>query len=335
LVKPAKRTQKKTRVIEQPGLDYLILVRLYFGDFLDWYKSNTGMKFKHAIGIDKEVAWKDIACELLSFSGVGLAFDYSQWDGSVPPWCFDIFESFVRDFYVWDEAADNARHTLLYMLRCANLLVANQVRVTDRGNKSGNPFTDVFNSVCNASVMMMAYVYLKSWNGGGMNVWAFDEDVRMLTYGDDMICSVRPSALSFFNGETIGPLLASFGFTLTDAQKSENGLVRCVPILSDQFTFLKTPFIYDRKTGTWLAPLPLDVIVRELMWIPRKMFGDERDKSQRVMNVMRFLAHHPQETYEKYAQLMRYQGLIVNTEWQQLRAELRWKQYTMCRGEFR
>nr|ASM94077.1 putative polyprotein [Lothians earthworm picorna-like virus 1] len=334
LVSPEKRSIMKTRVIEQPGLDYLILVRKYFGDFLDWYKSHAGTIFKHAIGIDKEVAWKDIALELLRFSPVGLAFDYSQWDGSVPPWCFDIFSQFTDEFYVYNTEDCNARATLLYMLRCSNLLVADEVRLTDRGNKSGNPFTDVFNSICNASVLMVGYAYLQSWNGRAINLNTFDRDMRIVTYGDDVICAVKSNQLTTLNGPAFAHILGAFGFTLTDSLKSERGLASYVDILSPEFTFLKTPFVYDKCDRVWLAPLPMKVIMRELMWIPRKMFGNQVDKEQRVYNVARFLAHYPLDEYQRMTDEMRKQGLDVPYDWRQLRDELVWKQATYCRGSF-
>lgn len=335
LVSPEKRELRKTRVIEQPGLEYLLLVRMYFGDFLDWYKSHSGTLFKHAIGIDKEVAWKDIACEMLGFAQMGLAFDYSQWDGSVPPWCFDVFESFTHAFYDNNMNDRNARSTLLFMLRCSNLLVGDEVRLTDRGNKSGNPFTDVFNSVCNASVIMVAYLYLRSWNNFGMDPFSFDDHMRILTYGDDVICAVKFRDLKYLNGPAFAELLALFGFTLTDSNKTSDKLALYVPIISSDFTFLKTPFIYDSETSTWLAPLPLKVVFRELTWIPKKMFGNELDKKQRVFNVVHFLAHYPRHVYDECVALMTSQGIVVPYDWKQLRDELHWKQTTGSRGGFR
>lgn len=334
LCTPEKFVKGKTRVIEQPGLDYLILVRMYFGDFLDWFKSHRGIKFKHAIGIDKEIAWADIACELLRHSDVGLALDYSQWDGSVPPWCFEIFAHFVDEYYDTNVEDQNARATLLHMLRCANVLVGDCVRVTDRGNKSGNPFTDVFNSVCNASVVMVSYLYLRSWYGNGLDVFAFDRDVAMITYGDDMICAIKRECLKYFNGPEIARVLFEFGFVVTDSSKSVNSLAKCVPILSPSFTFLKTPFVYDDADRVWLAPLPIDVILRELCWIPKGVYGNAEDKFQRVNNIVHFLCHHPIEVYTSVVCCMRSQGLRVPYDWRTLRDELIMKQREGVSGHF-
>jgi len=295
----------KTRVFEQPGLDYLILCRKYFGSFLDWFKSNWGTRLGHAIGIDKEVEWKKIAEELFQFSNCTLVYDYKNFDGSIRPWCFDVFNKITDYFYCGE--GKNARDTLIYMLKNSDLLVGNLVNTAYLGNKSGNPFTDVFNSVSNVSIMLVVYLFCKAQEGLYVDLTDFRDNVRMLTYGDDIIATVKPRALNFFNGISIQEVSRFLGFDITSADKlSEIRSHYIYPLHKDKISFLKSTFEFEE--GLWKCPLPMSSIVRELMWVPNLVVGDPYDWSARLCNVARFLVHVGRHAFDEFKERALAQG---------------------------
>lgn len=308
-LRPAKKVEAvKTRVFEQPGLEYVLLIRRYFGRFLEFYKSHSGFKYYHGIGQDKEAVWAQYATGFAHMGDSGHAFDYTNWDGSVPPAAFQFFQDVTDRFYngcLVEE--ENARHALLKVLREGEHLMGALYFRTNQGNKSGNPFTDVFNSVCNTYIMYTCY-YTGRTVLGLPAKFDFDDCIRMLTYGDDIAMSVRPDVISWFTGPLIATIAGLLGVTITDASKSDK-VPDSIKINSSDFTFLKSPFIFDHKSGVVLAPLPKKDILKEMKYCPKRAVGDELDMQQRCAVTQRFMAHHGRTDLEQYQRQLRERGI--------------------------
>lgn len=324
-----KVIQGKTRVFEQPGMEYVILSRVYFGDFLGWYKNHAGFTLYHGIGKDKEEVW---GAYLKGFSDCGArghAFDYSNWDGSVPPQAFEFFLAVTDHFYEGcSEYARNIRHGIVRMLRDGLHVMNDQCYRTRQGNKSGNPFTDVFNSVCNTWVMYSAWMMTKVEAGLEPSLSDFDEKVRMLTYGDDLMMTVRPDALTFFTGPKIAEACDKLGLKITDAKKT--GVIPD-SIGFSEMTFLKSEFraCKTRHGLTVLAPMPERDILKELTYCPKSVQGNDEDLRQRVANTQRFMAHHGQAKLETFKGQLRELGIPkawLNLDWDAFASELKEKQ---------
>jgi hypothetical protein len=281
----------KTRVFEQCSLEWTLLFRKYFGAFLNFYKSKAGFEFYHGIGRDKEAVWKQYAEGLLTNAPEGHAFDYSNWDGSVPSCAFAFFRAVTDDYY---GEASLVRHGLIHGLQHAYHVIGQYVFETHQGNKSGNPFTDVFNSICNTFVMYMCFINAQYNEGVTPSLRVFDDNIKMLTYGDDVVMTVKPAILKWFDGPTIQATCEGLGITITSASKG------AVPASCSfkELTFLKSHFVCEK--GVWLAPMPIPDIFKELRYRPKSTVGDFNDLQNRVNNVNRFLSHHNEETYNKY-----------------------------------
>lgn len=301
----AKVAALKTRVFEQPGLEYTLLVRKYFGGFLDYFKSHSGFTFYHGIGQDKEVVWRTYYEELKKNSDYGHAFDYKNWDGSVSQDAFQFFEDVVNRFYD-DKGKPEciARSCLLRILRDAHHIMGPYYFQSAKGNKSGNPFTDVFNSVCNFYVMSIAYLKCKVIAGFHPVLSDFDENVKMLTYGDDIIMSVKPMCLSYFKGPIIEDVLRQYGYVITDALKT--GVIPDQAPLHE-LSFLKSDFVpYE---NVCLAPLPKKDIYKELCYAPKGSIGDLQDVRQRIENVCRFMSHHGPDDLAVFKRQLHARGI--------------------------
>jgi hypothetical protein len=302
---PQKVSDCKTRVFEQPGLEYTILVRKYFGAFLNYFKTRAGFRFYHGIGAEKEAVWKLYWEELKNHSHVGHAFDYKNFDGTVNQDAFQFFADVVKKFYKHGTQEEhNMRNVLLSALRDGNHIMGPYYFQSRQGNKSGNPFTDVFNSVCNYYIMATAYCCGRRCAGLPTTMAYFDRDIRMLTYGDDIIMTVKPSALEYFNGPLIQQIVALFGYSITDALKTGT-IPNCSPLT--ELTFLKSSFVECENVV--LAPMPLKDIYKELCYAPKTCIGDELDLQQRVDNVLRLMAHHGEVAFDRLKHQLRERSI--------------------------
>jgi hypothetical protein len=308
----------KTRVFEQPGLDFTFLFRKYFGRFLDWYKARPGFTLGHGIGCDKETAWKAYAEGFLANSNVGHAFDYTNYDGSVWTPCFEFFLDVTDYFYMKGTVGQrNARHALIEMLRCGIHSMKEFTFFTHQGNKSGNPATDVFNSMTNMYIMYTSFLLCSRLEGRKETLLDFDDGVRILTYGDDAMATVKPHLLEFWNGPFIQEALAIVGSHVTSAAKSA---VIEHHVTFSEMTFLKSGF--REEDGVWFAPMTTKDIYKELCWQPKNTAGDAVDLQQRIMVTTRFMAHHGKEAFLQFKEQLASRG--IPPSWLTLRYETVW-----------
>lgn len=286
LLKEEKCLIGKTRVFEQPDLCYVLLVRRYFGAFLDYYKARAGFVFYHGIGMDREEAWRYYAEGFLRNSDKCIAEDFKNYDGTVGQPAFRFFEDVVLAYYEGaDPAEQRARVALIECLRNPYHIMRECISTSHKGNKSGNPFTDVFNSITNTYIHYIAFCLLVTPSAYDLRM--FDSKVRMLTYGDDVAQSVTPDVLEKYNGQSIKAILHLLGYEVTSALKAvemEHHLT------FDQMTFLKSPFVC--RDSVWWAPLPMPDILKELKYRPKQFVDDESDLQLRFQVVQRFICHH-------------------------------------------
>jgi len=296
-----KVVQGKTRIFEQPPLEFSLLVRKYFGRFLDWIKSNPGTFSCSAIGIDKEAAWKNILNQLRVKGSRGFDIDYSNYDGSVSTQAFDFFREVVDEYY---RDQNVVRHALLHILQNSCVVVGDHVMFTEQGNKSGNPMTDVFNSITNVWLILVSYLSGRRTMGLPETLRDFERDVALITYGDDVICVADNVTLQYFNRCTIADVCGDLGYKVTSANKTAN-IVPCERI--EELTFLKSLFV--EKGQNIYCPMPKDVAIRELQWIDKRNMQDERIKRDLVDNSLRFMAHHGKEAVVQLQEQLRDNGV--------------------------
>jgi len=294
LVKRMKARSGKTRVFVQPTVDISLLIRKYFGRFINEYKRRAGFNLCHGIGKDKERVWRAYWEGLNEVGDQGFDVDYSNYDGTVSQNAVDAFLAVTDHAYGYRNMSE--RHSLVESIVRSKLLVGRLLINKEQGNCSGSPITDIFNSITNWYIILMTYRMCAPDDDEGRPVpmHYFDSDVRAITYGDDVICSVSERARSFFNRWSVAQTAGVLGMVVTSAAKNAE-LVDMEP-LSD-LTFLKSAFV-DR-VSYMAAPLPIEVIHRELMWTRKENVGDVTILEQKVDAAMRFIAHHGKEAYDK------------------------------------
>jgi hypothetical protein len=309
LRKKDKVAAGKTRVFEQPPFELSLLMRKYFGPFLNQIKENAGFVTHSAIGIDKEVAWKSMWSSLRSKSELGFDVDYSNYDGSVSSVAFDFFRA-VTDS-VLPEETKLQRHALLYVLQYSYLVCRGIVFHTIQGNKSGSPLTDVFNSVTNTFVMYLSYLYGRSMSGLPCDFANFDRDVRMITYGDDVIASVHRSAVHYFNRVIVARTAQALGMCVTSASKT-GGLIEVEKL--NELSFIKLNFRFEGDAV--MCPLPLDVIWRVVQWTEKNNVGDGTTLGSIAGVAVRMMAHHGRERVEAFLDQLRKNDMRVEFDYE-------------------
>jgi len=282
-LRPKEKAKKgKTRVFENPDFIYNLLQRKYFGAFTNWYKANRGFRLHHAIGIDREIAAQEIF-DGLTWKDRTFDVDYGNWDGSVPAILFDFFLG-VTDFFYGLEG-QTERHVLIDCLRSSLHIIDDRLFLSYQGNKSGNAMTDVFNSVCNAGFIYMTYTH---YFGACDSI---RENLRFITYGDDVIASVSPN-VEGFDRVSVAAVGTALGLTVTSAKK-DGVMEPFTPI--EEVSFLKSVF---RPGNPFRFPLPLEIIHRELRWERKQNKGDDVVLKQRILQALDMACHHTQEVYD-------------------------------------
>lgn len=319
LLKKEKVRRGKTRVFVQPGLDYTLLMRKYFGHFAEAMKNRAGSRLHHAIGTDKEVVWGQMWRMLQKVGKNGFDVDYSNYDGSVQIQAFDFFAE-VTDHWYGDENRVQ-RHALLDSLRNSYMITGSLLIETSQGNNSGNPLTDIFNSVTNVFVVYTGYLVARSYRGLPLDLSSLDDDLVFFTYGDDIIASVSDDVQYWFNRETIKEHAEHIGMVVTAADKGSQ-LLKWEPL--ENLTFLKSHFV--ERPGYVASPLPTSVIYRELIWQRKTNDGDALILKQRIDTAVRMMAHHGKEKCEELIDQLKEMKVDVDFSFNAWEWEIREKQ---------
>lgn len=308
----------KTRVFEQSSIDFVMLCRKYLGHFINMYRTHAGFTLYHGIGREPESVWKQYAQTLYAHSPIGHAFDYKNFDGSLPQECFTFFEKIILAYYKDEPEEDNnVRRCLCVAMQNAIHIVGGFAFESTQGNKSGNAFTDVFNSISNTFLIWITFI---SWQitvkHQPANLSAFDHHVKMLTYGDDVVMSLTKEVVEGgFNGKHIQECLAALGVTITSANKIDE----IEEYLNfSELTYLKRPFVWDEEYAIWKAPLPIKDILKELKYRPKTAKNNIRDLHDRLENTQRYLVNHDLATFKEWQDKLRFrtEGLgwdVVNS----------------------
>lgn len=300
----------KTRVFEQSSLDFVMLCRKYMGHFIDMYRTHAGFTLYHGIGREPESVWHKYAHTLFSNSTYGHAFDYKNFDGSLPKECFTFFHNIIKEYYKDEPQEDNnVRECLCVSMQNAIHIMGGFSFESTQGNKSGNAFTDVFNSIANTFLIWVTFI---SWQivvkGQQANLSAFDAGIKMLTYGDDVVMSIRKRLLDDgYDGKHIQQCLEALGVTITSANKTSE-IEKYITF--DEMTYLKRPFVWDEEYRFWRSPLPVSDILKELKYRPKTAKNNTSDLHDRLENAQRYLVGHPKDCFRKVCKNLRQRSKL-------------------------
>jgi len=293
LVSKLKAAIGKTRVFVQPGLELTLLTRKYFGNFIDAYKARAGFNLCHGIGMDKDTVWGKYLSGLREVGDNGFDVDYGNYDGTVHGWASEAFLEVVENYYPGTEEEKNARASILHSIVSSVIIAGREVIEKAEGNCSGNAMTDVYNSITNWYNVLLTYLISRYMGGKSVDFDEFDDHVRCLTYGDDVIISASDETLIYFNRAIFHQAMKCMGMEVTSADKT-SVIIPFEPL--EQLTFLKSPFV--ERDQYVAAPLPVKVIHRELQWEAKQNVGDCGILKQKVEVALQMMAHHGKEAVD-------------------------------------
>ncbi|APG76679.1 hypothetical protein [Wenzhou picorna-like virus 48] len=278
----------KTRVFEAPPLDTTILFKKYFGSFANWYRHNAGPVLSHTIGVEKEKVWGSLYYHLKRNSDFGIAADYSQFDGTIPPSAFSFFQKVVRLYYEGaPEEEHKVRDVLIHELQHTTQLIGSGLYQSGKGNKSGNYLTDVFNSITNVWAWMTSFHRVFTNELGKMpTLDDWFENVVLFTHGDDCILSLK----RVITPQKLLDEIRALGFLITSADKSGED-IKYENV--DGLTYLKSGF--RRSQGIVWPPMPMATCYREVNWCKRSMRYNSTVRKTQISEGRRFAAYHGKE----------------------------------------
>lgn len=258
-----RKPEKKVRMIITPPLDYQILFRMYFMDYIVAFYNNK-LKQSSAVGINPySMDWTDMTNKLLEMSDVGGDGDHTEFDGNMLTDLLEIDIEAINHYYKYEanhEISACVRQVLWYELVHTPTQCVNVAYCVHCGVPSGCNCTTIINTNANDKYYKLAWLGLAPPEKRSLK--HFYDNVRIFCYGDDSIAAIKREVLSFYNFKTISANLAMYGIKFTMADKSGN-MLESKPILD--CVFLKNGF---RKDGMVYHALMEEKTLYEMVnWI--------------------------------------------------------------------
>lgn len=281
----------KTRIFSIAPVQCTIDSKRYLGDLCCAIK-NSRIKNGVAIGINPDsFEWSQLVYYLHEVGTNIITLDYTNYG---PTLMSQLVEGTVEIFTCWLDAngadkehIDRAEWILRNDILNPVHLCEDVIYQTLNGIASGSPITGEMNSIPNKLYMRLAWLDVMKDEPKMNTMSAFDENVRIVAYGDDNIMSVSDAAIGKYNAVTIAASLREHGITLTNATKKKE-IVTHGTIL--EATFLKRGFApHPTRSGVWLAPLDTASIEECVNWI--HACNDPRDATLQACQASLDLAY--------------------------------------------
>nr|QYV43045.1 MAG: polyprotein [Picornavirales sp.] len=283
-----KVKDNKVRLFMLCPFDLTLIVRMYFGSFIDSMHSKI-FELGVCVGIAPQTEdWNTLAHTLLKHSSDLIAIDYSNWDRSIPIEFLEIFFD-LADMYYSDQHINIRRCVRSAILNPVYQLNWFRYRVQS-GNPSGCPVTTELNSIANLG--MTLYVLTKS----GHDFHDVLQQTYVATYGDDSVISTAIDV----DIEKLGDEIKKLGLIATNSRKTSSIRVEKL----NEVVFLKRNFVYFN--GRYYAPLIMDTVVEMLLWVKRGI-NQKSNFQCTITNALEELQQFPpQEVSEFYYKLMNF-----------------------------
>jgi hypothetical protein len=281
----AKRDAGKTRLFSASPLDYLIMMRMFFGTFVD-YMHTTVLTHPCCVGINAHgFDWEYLYINLNTKKGSVIAGDFSNFDGKLPAEMGEIFLQLVNKFY--DDQHGQTRALLMQEIFKARHIHKDMVYEVADGNPSGQFLTAIYNSICQVGMIVSVLA---------QDLKLRPSEYRIAVYGDDNIITIEKPGLRC--SDLTPHFKRRFDMDYTHFSKSDNHDFDTLETIN----FLGRKFVY--RDGRMFAPLDLNTIVESTYWLRTK------DSSLHLSNMCDCyrsfqleLVHHGKEVFDFYIKL--------------------------------
>jgi len=264
----------KTRVFMAASFPFIMIVREYFIPIVKLLQENPYI-FCLAVGINaSSCEWHELTSYLSEFPN-WLDGDYSAFDKGMSRLevarAMDFLIAISVHFGYFSDEDITVMQAIKEDMVQAVIDYDGSVLSFMGGNPSGNPLTVIINCIVNVFRFIAAY-------NATTGRTDFFQNVRPITYGDDVVCTVTDEVCDEFNFVTISEVFSRWNIKFTDAAKSSNAQ----PFSKrDQIQFLKRSFSYNKETETFLAPLEEESIFKSMyIWNRSKAITKEDQMAQ-------------------------------------------------------
>jgi len=258
----------KTRVICVGPVHLLILYRIYFGAYANYFHAISKNGGFSAIGMNVYSRdWDRMLKRFLEVCDLGADGDYSGYEGIIGPQAYEAFLETVTKFYedsngqfeqpvddgqffssfgvhwTWSEATNEvesyrARKALLLSALHAYVRLGRDVYMKHYGNASGNFITAIINTFWGN--VLLRYTWHVSLSEHELmakyaNNATFDAMVRVMIMGDDNAYTVAPEFQQYFNARVHQEVMARYGYKYTAANKTDEVTADFKPITDVEF----------------------------------------------------------------------------------------------------
>nr|QIC52838.1 MAG: polyprotein [Apple picorna-like virus 1] len=258
----------KTRSISVMDFVINLVWRKYHLSFESHLHDQADGTNEYCIGINPEsVSWARIYDDLKAVGDFGCDLDVGNWDGHFTAQLMRATTKINNNVYnSQDLGGERVRESLadFNIFGCFQFL--DLVLRKMRGLPSGCAGTGHLNTL--GHFLFLFYLFCKLWRrryGTLPTLYDFMRLVCKKLYGDDVIMSIHPTIIEWWNGNTIAEAYSYYGWPTTSAKKTSNPN-QILPI--EDLTFLKRHFVHH-EVGVVLGALEKDVIQDLLHWMRR------------------------------------------------------------------
>lgn len=291
----------KTRIFSISPVQYTIMFKQYFGDFLASY-TKARLDCEHGIGINCDsIEWTMLAEKLTAKGDKIIAGDYKNFGPSLMLKCVKKCFDIIMDWYECydpDDERQTIRRVLLAEILHARHLCTNVLYTVPCGIPSGSPITAPLNSLVNCLYLRCAWLKITS-----EPFTVFDENVNIVVYGDDVCINISDKYCDIYNTSSLNLFFKDYDIVFTDVDKSDN----IIPYKTlDEVTFLKRGFKrHPHHKFYFLAPIEVRSIYKCTNWITRKGDATSNTLENCVQACELAFGHGPQFYNEVKATLMK------------------------------
>lgn len=292
----------KVRVFYSCDVVTTLLVRKYYLPIMRFLQFHN-LTAEIAVGLnpmsdDWQHFIEEHAKKFLTEDQQCFGLDYSHYDAAFSP---NVFQRAVRCFERLAEAAGYSEDDLLVMRGLREGLVSpvvayNGTVITACSmHASGNPATVIINSIVNC-LLIRSYYYSLNLKG------SFRDSVAIITYGDDVLGTVKEEIRKDFNFIGYRHFLNNIGMEISHPSKGKTDSFH-----SKDMDFLKRKSVYHEILGMHLGAIEYESIFRSLhMTGEIKIFNAEGNRtgnteetttSQAIDSAMAEFALHGEEIY--------------------------------------
>lgn len=268
--------EMKTRLIAACPLEFTIIYRMYFGAMCNSVIEGR-LENECCVGINPLSEEWDTASRLLGFFGKHcVAGDFGSFDNSQT--CQAI-EATVSDVAakltgLTDPKDVMALQCLSVTLSQAQHIVGTKIFENTHGMPSGNPMTTIINCIFGMIMFRMAWLEIMKphYRTRKEALAGFEDNVKLMMYGDDNIMNISKWAVRWFNQHTLMAVFPRLGLKYTSDVKTD---LNPPPFrMLEECTFLKRGFAFHHMLNRWVAPLDKSTILSMLDWTKRGASAD-------------------------------------------------------------